>query len=63
MVERNRVDHHEFAQVVLVGYVVAVPGHHVKRAVVLLIDEEFSLEFGDDFVVVDVAVFVGGDWG
>lgn len=35
MVESHTVDDHEVLQVVLVGCVVAVPGHHIEGGVVL----------------------------
>lgn len=50
MVEGNGVDDHELSQVVLVGGVVAVPGHDVEGAVALLGLEQVALVLGRDRV-------------
>ena len=61
VVEGDGIDDHEVLEVVLVRRVVAVPGDHVERAVILSGLEQTSLIFVDDFIV-DVDVFEPGRW-
>ena len=35
MVKGDSVDDHELAEVILVGIVIPMPGHHIKRGVAL----------------------------
>ncbi len=61
MVELDRIDDHEVLQVVLVGRVVAVPGHHVEGTVPLHRLEQTALELVDHAVLdVDVDVLEPG---
>ena len=60
MIELDGIDDHELWQVVLVRRVVAVPGHHVERAVVLHCAEQVTLELVDHLVVDTVHVFEPG---
>ncbi len=43
MVKGRGIDHHEVAQVVLAGRIVAVPGHHVEWRVVLPVKHRSAL--------------------
>ena len=56
VVELDRIDDHEIGQVVSVGRIIAVPGYHVERTVILDSLEQMTLVLVKDRVldVVDV---------
>jgi len=58
VIEGDGVDDTVVLQIVLVGDVVAVPGHHVKGRVILMSHEQMSLVFGDNLEVWNIPVFV-----
>ena len=51
MVILDRVDDHKVGQVVHVGSIIAMPGHHIKGAVILDGLEQVALIFVDDLVL------------
>lgn len=51
MIEGNRINGHEFVEVVLERDVVPVPSNHVERAVVLLSGEQFAVVLANDLVI------------
>lgn len=36
VIETNRIDNHEFAKIIFIWYIIAMPGDHVEDSVVLL---------------------------
>lgn len=48
VIVRNRVNHTEFCQIILVRSIVSVPGHHIKRTVLLSSGKHLAIEFGED---------------
>lgn len=56
MIKADRVDDHEFRQVVFVWHIIAMPGDDIVRRMVLPSFEERSLELRNDFVFLHVAV-------
>lgn len=61
MIEGNRIDDHEFVEVVFVGDVISVPGYHVERTVVLFGDVQLAVILTHNLVI-DFSIFVNRDW-
>lgn len=51
MIKADRVDDHEFGQVVFVGHIVAMPGHHIEDRVLLFGHKKAALELGYDLEI------------
>lgn len=51
MIKADRVNDHELGQVVFVGHIVAMPGHHIEDTVVLFGDKQAALELGYDLEI------------
>lgn len=45
MIERNRIDYHKFAQIILKRHVISMPSYYIERTMVLLGSKQFSLVF------------------
>ena len=60
MIEGNRINDHEFVEVVLERDVVSMPSYHVERAVALLRGEQFAVILANDLVIC-FTVLVTGD--
>jgi len=57
VIEGYRVDDHESIEVVLVRYIIAVPGDHIEGTVTLVGHKQLSLIFAHDLVS-DFAILV-----
>lgn len=62
MIKADRVDDHEFFQVVFIRHVISMPCDDIKRRVILRGSEQVRLEFRYYLVVGKIAVFKPRSW-
>lgn len=62
MIKANRVDDHEFCQIVFVWTIISMPGDNIERRMILLAFKKAALKFRNNFVIFSIAILKIRRW-